>query len=300
VPKATSPFELGRIYNRQQEIHGVYGGQKYGGISTPSEYPLVFIFSGDEGEAFGYADEDLPNGGVLYYGEGQAGDMQMVKGNRAIRDHAADGKTLHLFKKVRDGFAQYAGEFEYEAHELRPNTPDRDGNLRTAIAFRLRPKAPVAGPGVPPEIADAIDAVAGMARGRGFSQRLKAADRKAIEVRAMALATQHFKRLGFKVKDVSSNHPYDLRCVKGADRVDVEVKGTTTAGETILLTPNEVQHALTTYPRTALAVARDVELADAGTSSPKASEGTLEVHAPWRPLDVDLKPVGYTYALPTL
>jgi hypothetical protein len=75
VPSAaggTAPFELGRIYNLQQEIHGVYGGQKYGGIATPTAHPFVLIFSGDEDAAFGYADEELPDGGLIYFGEGSS------------------------------------------------------------------------------------------------------------------------------------------------------------------------------------------------------------------------------------
>jgi hypothetical protein len=111
--------------------------------------------------------------------------MQMIKVNRAIRDHAADGRTIHLFKKVRDGYAQYAGQYEYDGHEIRPNTPDVDGNLRDGIAFKLRPLA--TGPVTATEVADAVDAVKGIATGQGFSQRMKAADRKALELRAMDL-----------------------------------------------------------------------------------------------------------------
>ncbi|MEN2404014.1 HNH endonuclease, partial [Vibrio cholerae] len=29
-------FEVGSIYNRRSEIHGVYKGQQYGGIATPA------------------------------------------------------------------------------------------------------------------------------------------------------------------------------------------------------------------------------------------------------------------------
>jgi hypothetical protein len=290
-------FELGRIYNRQGEIHGVYGGQRYGGIATPRDYPLVMIFSGDEGGEFGYDDEELPGGDLMYFGEGQVGDMEMTRGNLAIRDHAANGRALHLFKKIRDGYAQYAGEYEYVSDELRPNTRDREGNLRTAIAFRLTPK-PLAGPATPPEIADATDAVRAIAKGQGFSPRLKAADRKAIEMRAMELATAYFASDGYDVDDVSATQPYDLRCTKGTTGVDVEVKGTTTIGEIVLLTPGEVQHALASFPDTALAVVRDIALHDAGTASANATGGTLEVHRPWRPLDTELKPVGYTYTVP--
>jgi Domain of unknown function (DUF3883) len=114
----------------------------------------------------------------------------------------------------------------------------------------------------------------------------------------MAAATAHFKSLGFAVQDVSASQPYDLRCTKNEERLDVEVKGTTTAGDTVLLTVNEVQHALTTYPRTALAIVRGIALHGTGSRNPHATGGTLEAHVPWRPLDTDLKPVGYTYTPP--
>lgn len=116
----------------------------------------------------------------------------------------------------------------------------------------------------------------------------------------MTLAIEHFEADGFDVTDVSSHQPYDLRCTKGSERVDVAVKGTTTTpGETVLLTPNEVQHALTRYPHTALAVVHGVVLEGAGTPTPTATGGTLEVHQPWRALEVDLNPLGYTYSVPT-
>jgi hypothetical protein len=65
---------------------------------------------------------------VCYYGEGQVDDMTFTGGNRAIRDHAADGSSLHLFKKVRDRFVRYAGEYSYVTHSVRPGTPDRNGD----------------------------------------------------------------------------------------------------------------------------------------------------------------------------
>ena len=36
-------------------------------------------------------------------GKAQKDDMLFVRGNKAIRDHAADGKDLHLFTYVNRG-----------------------------------------------------------------------------------------------------------------------------------------------------------------------------------------------------
>nr|WP_241430298.1 hypothetical protein [Vibrio sp. 624788] len=73
-------FNVGQIYNRRADIHGHYKGQQYGGIATPAAHPYVFIFTSDAGEEFGYSDGFSADGTFRYTGEGQVGDMQMVKG----------------------------------------------------------------------------------------------------------------------------------------------------------------------------------------------------------------------------
>jgi 5-methylcytosine-specific restriction protein A len=65
--------------------------------------PLIFLFTGESGEQYGYEDGWDDNGVFLYTGEGQEGDMEFVRGNRAIRDHALDGKDLHLFQALGKG-----------------------------------------------------------------------------------------------------------------------------------------------------------------------------------------------------
>ena len=41
------PFVVGQVYNRHRDLHGHYGGQQQGGISTPAGYSLVFLFTGE-------------------------------------------------------------------------------------------------------------------------------------------------------------------------------------------------------------------------------------------------------------
>ena len=105
-------FEVGRIYNRREELHGRYGGQWRGGIATPARQPFIMLFTGESGEQYGYRDGWNENGVFLYTGEGQTGDMEFVRGNRAIRDHAQDGKVLQLFESLGKGLGcRYLGEF---------------------------------------------------------------------------------------------------------------------------------------------------------------------------------------------
>jgi 5-methylcytosine-specific restriction protein A len=131
-------FEVGHRY-RRRDLHAEYGGQQQGGISTPKKYPLILLITGQSGAAYGYNDGWEDDGTFRYFGEGQRGDMPFVRGNRAIRDHAADGRELHLFEDVRRGFLRYRGLMTCAGYSLVPNVADVEGNPRTAIAFHLMP-----------------------------------------------------------------------------------------------------------------------------------------------------------------
>ncbi|MBM3605120.1 MAG: HNH endonuclease [Alphaproteobacteria bacterium] len=131
-------FEKGRVYNRRADIHARFGGQQQGGIVTPADPASpIFLITGQEGEAHGYEDTVRPDGVFEYSGEGQAGDMQMIRGNRAVRDHAEEGRDILVFRKVRSG-VQYEDQFVCEGFHLR-DAPDTTGQMRKAIIFELRP-----------------------------------------------------------------------------------------------------------------------------------------------------------------
>lgn len=129
-------FIQGQIYCRR-DIHKAYGGQWQGGISTPANQSFILIFIGPTGQQYGYNDEWT--GGILFlYGEGQRGDMEFVRGNRAIRDHIQNGKDLHLFESVRTGHVQYIGQMICTGHR-KSRGPDMDGHDRAIIVFELTP-----------------------------------------------------------------------------------------------------------------------------------------------------------------
>lgn len=129
-------FEIGKIYNRRSDIHGIYKGQQYGGIATPAEHPYIFIFTGDAGGEYSYIDDFDPNGTFKYTGEGQEGDMRMTKGNLAIHDHQKNNKEILLFESTSRGFVRFLGYCNYVFHHIEER-PDRNGELRDAIVFHL-------------------------------------------------------------------------------------------------------------------------------------------------------------------
>jgi 5-methylcytosine-specific restriction enzyme A len=91
-------------------------------------------------------------------GEGQVGDMEFVRGNRAVRNHAKDGKDLHLFEALgnRKGY-RYLGVFACFSWEYSQGE-DLKGNERRAIVFHLirpegsAPTADAADVGMPDQL----------------------------------------------------------------------------------------------------------------------------------------------------
>jgi 5-methylcytosine-specific restriction protein A len=130
-------FIQGHVY-RRSELHNQYGGQRQGGISTPSRYPFILLFTGESGEQHGYADGWSEDGLFLYTGEGQQGDMTFVRGNAAIRDHIDDGKDLHLFAQVKKGSVRYLGQMVCTGFHSQAG-PDTTGHMRQMLMFELTP-----------------------------------------------------------------------------------------------------------------------------------------------------------------
>lgn len=150
----------------------------------------------------------------------------------------------------------------------------------------------------PEEVETTLDAVrehAGKRRsGQGYG--LPAPARQSIERHSMDRAVRYFAELGWPtITDVSRYRCFDLLCQRGSDELRIEVKGTTSAGRSILLTRNEVTHARRVFPRVALYVLADIELTALGSTAFEASGGTEIVRDPWDIRIGQLQPLAYRY-----
>lgn len=144
----------------RREIHDKYGGSRQGGIGPSRVSQNVLIFTDPaKGEAFGYNYDGWHDDGTFHYtGEGQVGDQSFRAGNKAIRDHLPNGRSLRVFES-NGASTTYVGEFELAdpGYEV-ADAPDRNGEMRSVIVFRLEPvtralttvgvTAPTATPGV--------------------------------------------------------------------------------------------------------------------------------------------------------
>lgn len=146
-----------------------------------------------------------------------------------------------------------------------------------------------------PEIADAqvlADEAAGRTPRRAMLSTAR--ERKAIEERAVKVTTEHFKALGYSVDDVGAYASYDLACRRDEEHLYVEVKGTTSPGEAVILTKNEVELHRAVHPANALAIVRRIAL-NRSVKPPEAYGGELVVTMPWKIDDEALTPLSYQY-----
>ncbi|MER8099416.1 hypothetical protein [Kitasatospora sp. NPDC094016] len=147
------------LLTTRADVAAAYGGAWYGGIEPAVESKMVFVYSDPKvGELHGYtfdgqAEDDDRGPLYLYTGEGPFGDQEFTDGNKALRDHREDVRTVHLFvadgnvidpvtgKKKKGKRQRYIGQMVLDTVEPfeRRRAPGRDDVERSVIVFHLRP-----------------------------------------------------------------------------------------------------------------------------------------------------------------
>ncbi|HUI14057.1 MAG TPA: DUF3578 domain-containing protein [Xanthobacteraceae bacterium] len=160
-----------------------------------------------------------------------------------------------------------------------------------ADALGLSPATP------PPEVLEVESVAAGQPERRGTAQGfgLSTVERQAVEMHAMRLAKAHLQSLQWRVRDVSSTRPYDFECTRGSEEMIVEVKGTTSIGEKIVMTRNEVAAHRSHHPHNALIIVHSIDLQRLLPENPKADGGILLMLSPWEIVESQLRPLAFEY-----
>lgn len=150
------------------------------------------------------------------------------------------------------------------------------------------------------QIEEAVAQAAGKAArpGRGQGFQLDQVVKVAVEERAMKAASEFYGE-DWDVEDVHGNQSYDLVCRRDGEVKHVEVKGTTTGGTEVILTPNEVRHARE-YPGTALFILSNIVVERSEDGTVIAVGGDRHVYDPWSIDDGMLLPLGFRYQCPMI
>ena len=133
--------------------------------------------------------------------------------------------------------------------------------------------------------------------GSGQGRLLDPAKKKAIELRAMAVAESYYREQHFEVEDTSKNSPYDLLCKKGEEERKVEVKGTTQEAKSVNVTANEVDSACDDNSVTDLFVVYNITVYKKSADY-RAEGGEIRIVDNWVPEQDNLSATQYIYRLP--
>lgn len=131
-------LEIGRSYLKL-DLHNSFGGNPRAGI-CPTASGVVLVFSDPpSGTRFGYDQNDGVVGNVYRYtGEGQTGDQQLVRGNKAL----FSDKKLLLFTRQDSKSWIFVGEVALDAEPFESTSAkDRLGKMRQVLVFRFVEKS---------------------------------------------------------------------------------------------------------------------------------------------------------------
>jgi MrcB-like, N-terminal domain/Domain of unknown function (DUF3883) len=293
-----------RIYSESRSPHPTAG------------WYVVYLFSGLGGAVYLSLNQGTmvwhrAEGGSGYYLE-QPHDNLVARSDWAravIAPSLALRADLHakidLESRGRDFAAPYSAgnvtAIRYPVDDL-PDEALTDADLRFMLGLlgAVYEASELGAPGeTPPEVVDAEEeAVERSSPLRAHLPfRLSHAERVAIERRAVDVAADALEADGWSVHDVGSVKPHDLEARRGDAELWVEVKGTTSAGDEVILTRGEVLDYGGKYPDTMLAIVTSIAL-DRSADPPVASGGTLRTIRPWRIDPEDLTAVSYRYSVP--
>jgi hypothetical protein len=119
--------------------------------------------------------------------------------------------------------------------------------------------------------------------------------RSAVELYAESIATRHYESQGYQVEKFGK--PFDLLCKKEGELIHVEVKGSRSKLDTVILTINEVSDAENAAWQSDLFVVDQIVVERNGKDL-AASGGAARVIQKWVPAKEMLAPSQFRYRLP--
>jgi len=152
---------------------------------------------------------------------------------------------------------------------------------RTSTASAARASDAVASTPEPLVKVDSPEPEGALSSEQGYEQDPEI--RRILERYAVERALEHYKPKTTRIEE--KGQPYDLDCyTAGGGHFRVEVKGTRTNGDAVIVTRNEVQHARKGSPRVELFILSDISLGG-GPGAYVATGGEVRILEDWRPTE---------------
>jgi hypothetical protein len=128
---------------------------------------------------------------------------------------------------------------------------------------------------------------------RRQGQGLNAAERKAVEIQAMNVATDHLISIGYECTDTSASESFDILAKNNDQTLKIEVKGTTSdLCDSIMMTRNEVELHRNQKGLTGLLIVSKIRLRR-DEKSPIATGGEVENLLRWDIDDWVAEPIAF-------
>lgn len=128
----------------------------------------------------------------------------------------------------------------------------------------------------------------------GQARERDAARRRAVEEAAQKWLEKEFKDAGWLVEDTHISNPFDARATKNGRTVYLEAKGTQTLGGTVIVTRNEIAHALAHPGDCVIGIWSGIRFGKNGKVDPRSGAKTIR---DWRPVAKDLAPIAYDWTV---
>ncbi|WP_366914055.1 DUF3883 domain-containing protein [Nocardioides sp.] len=128
--------------------------------------------------------------------------------------------------------------------------------------------------------------------GRGQNRMLDPVRRSKVEMAAQGWLMGTFERDGWDVVDTHLTAPYDALARKGEELLYLEAKGTTTRGESVIVTRAEVAWARSHPGQCILGVWSGMIFDNEGEINPDVGYYTVQY---WNPEDEELDPISFDY-----
>ena len=201
-------------------------------------------------------------------------------------------QPLHLpwipYRNEMRTFPTYLAKFPVALLPALPEVAETVALIGTGSATAPPPPSP--------EVRQAAQAMAAAAaRPKTAAVDPEPGDRVAVEARALNVVLAHYSARG-SISDVGRTNSFDYCVVIDGQEWHVTVKGTTSSGEDIVLTPDEVAHAQS-HEHLDLCIVSNIRVERDEKGQASGAGGTLQIHHPWRIEPDRLDALGYRYRM---